>query len=274
MLGLFAHPDDESFFAAATVAAYARAGCDVRLAVLTAGEAGIAGVEAAVDMADDPDPGRIDDLAQSGVERYGRACVALGVPEFTVVEPGRWRDLGPTCRAGSLAAAGLGELARSVRATLTARPVDVLITVDEDGVTGHPDHVRTHAAVVHAVDELARQGAPVPLTLGGCVRGADVMAAIRLLSDLAPGCRPGPGVRGVADGSDLLALRLPPEVVPARRAALDTYGDGLGSRPLERLVGGQVGGQTDVGDGILLRAVGEVAGFDREFFRTLRPGTS
>lgn len=270
VLGLFAHPDDESFFAAATVAAYARAGCDVRLAVLTAGEAGVAGVEAAVDAANDPDPCRIDDLVRSGVERYGRACAALGVPDYTLIEPGRWRDLGPHTRPGSLAGAAVGELAGSVLTTLTARPVDVLITVDEDGVTGHPDHVRTHAAVVRAVDELARQGAPVPLMLGGCVRSADVVAATRALSDLAPGCRTGSGVRGVDEESDVLTLRLPPEVVPSRRSALDIYDNGLGSRALEVLVKGR----TDVGDGVLLRAVAEVAGFDREFFRALRHGTS
>jgi LmbE family N-acetylglucosaminyl deacetylase len=158
--------------------------------------------------------------------------------------------------------------------TLAERPVDVLITVDEDGVTGHPDHVRTHAAVVHAVDELARQGAPVPLTLGGCVRSVDVTAAVGLLRDLAPQCRPGSGIRGVREVSNLsgvsglLALRLPPEAMRSRRAALDVYADGLGSRPLEDLVEGL----TYVGDGVLLRTIAEVAGFDREFFRILRPG--
>ncbi|HZC27769.1 MAG TPA: PIG-L family deacetylase [Actinopolymorphaceae bacterium] len=279
VLGVFAHPDDESFVAAATVAAYVSEGCDVRLAVLTAGEAGVAGVERAGEAADDRDPARIGDLARSGLARYGRACAALGVRECTSLEPGRWRDLGTTSRAGSLAAADLAEVARCVRLTLAERPVDVLITVDEDGVTGHPDHVRTHAAVVHAVDELARQGAPVPLTLGGCVRSVDVTAAVGLLRDLAPQCRPGSGIRGVGEVSNLsgvsgllalrlLALRLPPEAMRSRRAALDVYADGLGSRPLEDLVEGL----TYVGDGVLLRTIAEVAGFDREFFRILRPG--
>lgn len=232
--GIFAHPDDETFFAGATFAAYAAQGCDVRLATLTGGEA----------------------FGPVQLERYNRACAALGASGVHL-RPGHWQDLGRAGAPGSLAAAPLPEVVAAVREFVTAYEPDVLVTNDVDGVTGHPDHVRVHEAVLAVRDA-------VQVVLAGCVRSVDVRAATERLAALAP---PGTaigsgGVHGVAD--DVLELDPALPARESRAAALDSYYPGLGSRPLEDLVDPT----GHIGDGLLLRAIADAANH-REYFREL-----
>ncbi|WP_020578403.1 PIG-L deacetylase family protein [Actinopolymorpha alba] len=272
VLGIFAHPDDESFFAGATLAAYVAAGCEVRLITLTAGEAGVVGVAAAEAAARQPEGTAIEAAARAGAARYARACATLGVKDFAVAALGRWRDLGPGQLPGSLAAAELAEVARYVKEALTQHAPDVVLTSDEDGVTANPDHVMAHRAVVQAVRDsqsgiASSRHVKAPLTLGACVRSRDVQVASDLLVRLTP-VRPigQGGVRGVPDGATgLTEFELPAATGQAKRAALDCYGAGLGSAPLADLVAGL----PSVGDGLLLRAIADVAGPARELFRVL-----
>lgn len=271
VLGLFAHPDDETFFAGGTLATYRELGCHVRLVTLTAGEAGAVGYVAARAAADDPDPRRISAAARAGLARYAAACAALGVTDFGTIQPGRWRDLGPDARAGTLAAAALDEVARVVGDELATTRPDVVVTVSPDGVTGHPDHVRAREALDRALDTGSVHSRPVPVRLASYVRRTDVEAATTLLARLTS-VRPiagGTGVRGVADDTpdeDAFVVRLSSAAVRAKRAALDVYGGGLGTRPLDELVAGT----SAVGDGVLLRTIAEVAGMDREWFHVRR----
>jgi N-acetyl-1-D-myo-inositol-2-amino-2-deoxy-alpha-D-glucopyranoside deacetylase len=233
--GVFAHPDDEAYFAGATLATYAAAGCDVRLATLTGGEV----------------------FGPVRLQQYAGACAALGAAESRRLRPGRWQDLGRTGAADSLAAAPLADVIAAIREFVAEVGPDVLITNDADGVTAHPDHVRVHEAIL-ATD------ASVPVILAGCVRADDVATASHRLRSLAPGARIGSGgIRGVR-GDGLLALDPTCPARKARAAALDLYHPGLGSEALEDLVDPA----TRVGDGILLRAIAEAAG-QREFFRVL-----
>lgn len=232
--GVFAHPDDETFFAGATFASYAALGCEVRLATLTGGEV----------------------FGPVQLERYDRACTALGA-SGTHLRPGRWQDLGRAGAENSLAAAPLDEVVTAVSEFVGAYEPHVLITNDPGGVTGHPDHVRACEAVLAAV---ARGN--VPVVLAGCLRTADVAVAVERLGALAPGMPIGSG--GVAGADAAVDV----EVDPAKQArdswatALDGYYPGLGSRPLDDLV--DPTGR--IGDGIVLRAVADAANH-REYFR-------
>ncbi|MBM7791207.1 PIG-L family deacetylase [Tenggerimyces flavus] len=231
-MGLFAHPDDESFFAGSTLATYASHGCDVRLVTFSAGEA----------------------LGPRRMDAYASACAALGVEVGSRVGP--WQDLVPRGVPGSLAHAPLVDVVRAVKDVLTAATADVVITVGPDGVTNHPDHVRMHEAVAAALP-------PTVLGLGACVRQWAFEAGTSRLASLAPGKAIGDGgVRGVT--GDVLAIESPDASAAAKRAALDCYHDGLGSAPLEQLV------STDrIGDGVVLRAIYEAEGLHVETFRKL-----
>ncbi|SDS06967.1 PIG-L family deacetylase [Actinopolymorpha singaporensis] len=265
VLGVFAHPDDETFFGGATFAACAAAGGDVRLATLTAGEAGAIGAGPARGALDRSDHDALEAAAVAGLSRYASACGALGVRRFGVVVPGRWRDVGDA-GPGSLAAGDLAEIADAVRRLVTDDRPDVLVTVGVDGVTGHPDHVRVHEAVQRALDLLGRTDTPA-LTLGGCVRSDDVATARERLAGLVPGGELGTtGIVGTS-ADDVVAAGWPPEAGAAKLAALDAYAPGLGTAPLTDLVPDR----PPVGDGILLRAIAEVAGPPCEYFRPLRP---
>lgn len=229
VLGVFAHPDDESFFAGATLAAYAEHGCAVRLVTFSAGEA----------------------LGPRRMEAYASACAALGVSVGSRV--GAWQDLVPRGAPGSLAHAPLADVIRAVKDVLTG--VDVVLTVGPDGVTNHPDHVRMHEAVAAALPRTV-------IGLGACVRQWAFEAGTSRLASLAPGKAIGDGgVRGVT--GDVLAIESPDSSAAAKRAALDAYHPGLGSAPLEQLVDGRIG------DGVVLRAIYEAEGLHVETFRKL-----
>lgn len=232
VLGVFAHPDDETFFAGATLAAYAEHGCVVELVTFSAGEA----------------------LGPQRMEAYANACTALGVDVGTRV--GAWQDLRERGAPGSLAHAPLSNVVQAVKDVLTAMPADVVITVGPDGVTNHPDHVRMYEAVAAALP-------PRVIGLGACVRQWAYEAGTSRLADLAPGKQLGDGgVRGVT--GDVLAIESPDASAAAKRAALDAYHPGLGSAPLEQLVTGD-----RIGDGVVLRAIYEAEGLHVETFRKL-----
>ncbi|BBY31325.1 N-acetyl-1-D-myo-inositol-2-amino-2-deoxy-alpha-D-glucopyranoside deacetylase [Mycolicibacterium sediminis] len=157
ILFVHAHPDDETLVTGATIAHYAAMGAEVCVVTCTLGEEGeVIGERWARLVADDAD--------QLGGYRIGELTAALG--ELGVDGPvflggaGRWRDSG---MAGT-PARGRGErfadadLAEPVAALTeiirTVRP-HVLVSYDENGGYGHPDHIRTHDVAVGAVSEAA-----------------------------------------------------------------------------------------------------------------------
>ena len=83
LLGIFAHPDDESFGPGATLARYAAEGADVHVVIATDGIAG--SVE---------DPAHVsghETLAQVRSAELSRAAVALGVTDRLVAALSRQR---------------------------------------------------------------------------------------------------------------------------------------------------------------------------------------
>ncbi|MEU8383262.1 N-acetyl-1-D-myo-inositol-2-amino-2-deoxy-alpha-D-glucopyranoside deacetylase [Streptosporangium sp. NPDC048865] len=170
-----AHPDDETIGSGATMAKYAAEGAHVTLVTCTLGEEGEVIPPELAHLAADRD----DTLGKHRVGELAAACAALGVTDHRFLGgPGRWRDSGmmgvaSNHRADAFWQADLdeaaGELVRIIR---EVRP-QVLVTYDENGFYGHPDHIQAHRVAWRAV-ELAADPAfePVPGAGNGPVSGA------------------------------------------------------------------------------------------------------
>ena len=143
LLGLFAHPDDETLGAGGTFAKYASAGAEVHVVSLTRGGAG-----------------QIRDAA------VATRSTLTGVRERELAAAGK--ELGATSTRcldyadGSLAQVGTEELVGRAGELVTEVEPDVVVTFGPDGFSGHPDHVAVGAAVTAACSAL-RTTMPVRL---------------------------------------------------------------------------------------------------------------
>ncbi|MDQ2748208.1 MAG: N-acetyl-1-D-myo-inositol-2-amino-2-deoxy-alpha-D-glucopyranoside deacetylase [Actinomycetota bacterium] len=165
MLLVHAHPDDESISSGATMAFYAAAGVGVTLLTCTLGEQGEVLVpELALLAADEAD--------QLGGLRIGELAAAmreLGVVDHRFLGgPGRFRDSGmmdtpankhPRAfwRAASEPAVFDAAVSAAVAVIREVRP-QVVITYDENGEYGHPDHIMAHRIATAAVEAAADPG--------------------------------------------------------------------------------------------------------------------
>jgi len=131
VLGVYAHPDDESFCTGGTFARYAAAGAEIMVVSATRGRAGqIRSANLAYRKT----------LPEVRETELRRACARIGVK---YVECWDYVD-------GTLAEADRPELeARVARTIRTYRP-DVVFTFGADGGYGHPDHI-TISSVTTAV---------------------------------------------------------------------------------------------------------------------------
>ena len=152
ILLVHAHPDDETIGNGATMAKYAAAGVHVTLVTCTLGEEGEIILDDHAHHAADQN----DTLGQHRAIELANAMAELGVADHRQLgEPGKYRDSGmmgtadnddPTCfwRADLLAAtADLVAVIREVRP-------QVLVTYDDFGGYGHPDHVQAHRVAMYA----------------------------------------------------------------------------------------------------------------------------
>ncbi|GGP52414.1 N-acetyl-1-D-myo-inositol-2-amino-2-deoxy-alpha-D-glucopyranoside deacetylase [Streptomyces abikoensis] len=154
LLLVHAHPDDESINNGATMAKYAAEGAHVTLVTCTLGEEGEVIPPALAHLAADRD----DTLGAHRAGELAAAMAELGVTDHVFLGgPGRYRDSGmmgapqnehPDCfwRADvDEAAASLVEVIRRVRP-------QVLVTYDENGGYGHPDHIQAHRVAMRAAE--------------------------------------------------------------------------------------------------------------------------
>lgn len=242
-LVVHAHPDDEVFATGAATIGLAARGWRVVLRVATGGEAG-EGAALPEEVARDRRVGRLS-----------RSCELLGIAEWDwLAESGRWIDDGGLAGPRS-PAADQQDLVTHVGRHLAELQPDLVLTVGRDGLTGHPDHVAVGAAV--------RRAAGVGV-LGARVRARDVERAQARLRTLRPGVAIGSGgVTGCADDVPLRELTAgTADAELRRRQALDQYSDGLGTATLDEAVAGR----NRFGDGVLLRALLDSAGWDRDTF--------
>jgi N-acetyl-1-D-myo-inositol-2-amino-2-deoxy-alpha-D-glucopyranoside deacetylase len=152
LLLVHAHPDDEVIGTGATMAKYAAEGSHVTLVTCTLGEEGEVLVPELAHLAADKD----DALGAYRIGELEVAMKALGVTDHRFLGgPGRWRDSGmmgvpSNDRPNSFWQADLEvaveELVKIVR---EVRP-QVVITYNENGGYGHPDHIQAHRVTVAA----------------------------------------------------------------------------------------------------------------------------
>jgi len=160
MLLVHAHPDDETIGTGATMAKYAADGAHVALVTCTLGEEGEILVPDLEHLAADKD----DALGQHRIDELAQAMKELGVTDHRFLGgPGRWRDSGmmgepANDRADCFWQADLetatGELVKVMR---EVRP-QIVITYNEVGGYGHPDHIQAHRVAVSAFEASADPG--------------------------------------------------------------------------------------------------------------------
>jgi N-acetyl-1-D-myo-inositol-2-amino-2-deoxy-alpha-D-glucopyranoside deacetylase len=153
-----AHPDDEVINTGGTIAAYAAdPGTHVTLVTCTLGEMGEVLVPELVNLRADLG----DQLGGYRISELDGACAALGLTDHRFLGgPGRWRDSGmmgtpandnPRC----FWQADMDEASEAlVRIVREVRP-HVLVTYDDNGLYGHPDHIRAHQVTVRAFRDAA-----------------------------------------------------------------------------------------------------------------------
>ena len=152
LLFVHAHPDDETITTGATIAHYAARGAEVRVITCTLGEEGeVIGdqwAQLAVDHADQLGGYRISELTA--------ALAALGVdrPRY-LGGAGRWRDSGmegtPARHQKRFVDGHFAEQTRLLAEAIDDLRPHVVVTYDEDGGYGHPDHIHAHRVTTAAV---------------------------------------------------------------------------------------------------------------------------
>jgi len=157
LLLVHAHPDDETIGTGATMALHAARGDLVTLVTCTLGEEGEVLVPELADLASD----RTDRLGQHRMQELATAMEALRVTDHRFLGgPGRWRDSGmmgtpQNERPDVFWQADLDEATRALVAVVREVRPQVLVTYDEKGGYGHPDHVQAHLVTLAAFDAAA-----------------------------------------------------------------------------------------------------------------------
>jgi N-acetyl-1-D-myo-inositol-2-amino-2-deoxy-alpha-D-glucopyranoside deacetylase len=161
LLLVHAHPDDETINNGVTMAKYAASGAQVTLVTCTRGEEGEVLVTELANLASDKD----DKLGEHREVELKDAMAQLGINDFRFLgAPNKkWRDSGmmgtPQNERGNVFwQADLDEASQElVKIILEIKP-QVLITYDEFGGYGHPDHIKAHQVAMRATELAAEQG--------------------------------------------------------------------------------------------------------------------
>jgi N-acetyl-1-D-myo-inositol-2-amino-2-deoxy-alpha-D-glucopyranoside deacetylase len=159
MMLVHAHPDDETIGQGATMAKYVARGTAVTLVTCTLGEEGEVLVPELAHLASDKE----DALGPHRITELANAMKELGVTDHRFLGgPGTYRDSGMVWHEQGHAIAGedvkegtfwradlteasdhLVEIIREVRP-------QVLVTYDQFGGYGHPDHIQAHRVATYA----------------------------------------------------------------------------------------------------------------------------
>jgi N-acetyl-1-D-myo-inositol-2-amino-2-deoxy-alpha-D-glucopyranoside deacetylase len=160
VLFVHAHPDDEVLSTGATMAKYVAEGAHVTLVTCTLGEEGEVLVPDLEHLSAQED----DRLGEHRVSELAEAMKALGVDDHRFLGgPGRWRDSGmmglptnerPDCFWQADVEQAVGQLVAVMR---EVRP-QAVVTYNEFGGYGHPDHIQAHRVTVAAFEAAGEPG--------------------------------------------------------------------------------------------------------------------
>ena len=158
MLLVHAHPDDETIQQGATMAKYAARGTQVTLVTCTLGEEG----EVLVPELEHLASHREDKLGQHRIAELANAMKVLGVTDHRFLgKAGKYRDsgmvwheeghaiAGEDVKEGTFWRADLLEAAADLVDVIREVRPQVLVTYDQFGGYGHPDHIQAHRVAMY-----------------------------------------------------------------------------------------------------------------------------
>ena len=156
VLLVHAHPDDETINNGATMAMYAALGASVTLVTCTRGEEGEVLIPELSHLA----ASATDSLGQHRITELALAMKELGVADHRFLGEGvkLYRDSGmmgtePNNRPDVFWQADLDEAADLLVRVIDEVKPHVLITYDEFGGYGHPDHIQAHRVAMLAAEK-------------------------------------------------------------------------------------------------------------------------
>ena len=156
VLLVHAHPDDETINNGATMALYAELGASVTLITCTRGEEGEVLVPELSHLASTA----TDKLGEHRISELTDAMKELGVTDFRFLAEGkkRYRDSGmmgtePNNRPDVFWQADIEEATQYLLSVIEEVKPHVLITYDEIGGYGHPDHIQAHRIAMLAAEK-------------------------------------------------------------------------------------------------------------------------
>jgi len=158
VLLVHAHPDDETINNGATMAMYACLGASVTLVTCTRGEEGEVLIPELSHLA----ANATDSLGQHRVTELALAMKELGVADHRFLGEGAklYRDSGmmgtePNSRPDVFWQADIEEASDLLVQIIDEVKPHVLITYDEFGGYGHPDHIQAHRVAMRAAEKSA-----------------------------------------------------------------------------------------------------------------------
>ncbi|MCL5995007.1 MAG: PIG-L family deacetylase [Chloroflexi bacterium] len=147
LVAIFAHPDDESFGIGGTLAKYAHEGISTHYVCATRGESGTVDPEMMQGYTS------VAELRSTELECASRELGLAGVHYLD------YRDSGmlgseDNRHENSLFAAATDEVAQRIIRCIERLKPDVIITHDQFGGYGHPDHIKLNQATLRAYEML------------------------------------------------------------------------------------------------------------------------
>ena len=165
MLLVHAHPDDETINNGATMAYYADRGAQVTLITCTRGEEGEILVPELTHLASSNE----DRLGQHREGELRDAMKVLGIKDhrFLGAPKRMWRDSGmmgaeANNRSDVFWLADIDEAAKYLIEVIEEVRPHVLVTYDEIGGYGHPDHIQAHRVAMRAAEKCRSGGWEIP----------------------------------------------------------------------------------------------------------------
>jgi N-acetyl-1-D-myo-inositol-2-amino-2-deoxy-alpha-D-glucopyranoside deacetylase len=156
VLLVHAHPDDETINNGATMALYAELGASVTLVTCTRGEEGDILVPELTNLAS----GATDKLGEHRITELTDAMSELGISDYRFLAEGKkvYRDSGmmgtePNNRPDVFWQADIEEATRYLVEVIDEVKPHILITYDEFGGYGHPDHIQAHRIAMLAAEK-------------------------------------------------------------------------------------------------------------------------